>query len=172
MRMYSKLALAVLVPVLFGGCLLVSGTFTFTHEIDEFVSSNGAFQAREIDLTQDKDYNDNKDKIQSVDQVSVVGWFFNMSPQDNSAEIYIADVGTYQNADEVRANATRVFTTPEISGNDSLFVKWSDALGMIENLPVLKDKAEAGYFWLYGIAASSPFTMRFEATLVITITAD
>lgn len=160
---------AVLLSLLIAGCI-GSGTVRLEYEIDEFVSSSDGLIVREINLADNEDYDDNKDKIKSVDQVTVVGWMVNLEPVDNFAEIWIADVGTYSTPAEVRANATRVFISPVISGNDSLFIDWSDGLAHIENIPTLKDAAEAGHFWLYGLAAESPFTVRFRIGLVIILT--
>lgn len=159
-----------IVPLLIAGCI-GSGTLIIVFEIAEFVSSSSGLEVMEVDLASNDDYDDNKDKIKSIDQVTVVGWLVNELPDPNQAQIYIADVGIYSTPAEVVANATRVFTSPVIPGNDSVFIDWADGLSHIENLPALKDAADSGYFWLYGVAADSPFMVRFRITLVITMTA-
>jgi len=161
---------ALILSLLIAGCI-GSGTIIFVFDLDEFVSSSAGMEVVEVDLTTNSDYNDNKDKIKSIDQVTVVGWFVNLEPADNQAELYVADVGTYSTPADVRANATRVFVSPVMAGSDSVFISWSDGLSHIENLTVLKDKADAGYFWIYGLAADSPFTVRYRLSLVITMTA-
>ena len=168
MRKSTTYTLAVMLSLLVVGCL-GTGTITFVFDIDEFYTTSGVMHKEEVDLTSNSDYNDNKDRIKSVDQVSVVGWFINEEPVANSAEIFVSDV-EYDNPDAVRENATRVFTSPVIPGNDSIFVDWADALAQIENLPYLKERVDDGYFWLYGLAESSPFTIRCRITLLITIT--
>lgn len=161
--------LIAMLSLLLAGCL-ASGTVTFTHDIDEFTTSSGFMDKREIDLTDEDDFNDNKDKIQSVDQVSVVGWFYNLEPVDNSAELYVSEDGSYTDPDMVRQNATRVYTSPVVPGNDSVFVDWDDALPLIENLSYLKDEVYDGHFWIYGLAENSPFALRCRLTLIITLT--
>ncbi len=108
---------AVMLSLFIAGCI-GSGTVRLEYEIDEFVSSSEDMIVEEINLADNEDYDDNKDKIKSVDQVTVVGWMVNLEPVENFAEIWIADVGTYLSPAEVRANATRVFISPVISGND------------------------------------------------------
>lgn len=170
MRKSAIFILLAMLPLLVAGCLLATGTITFTHDIDEFTTSNGSMDKREIDLTTDSDFNDNKDKIQSVDQVSVVGWFYNGEQVDNFAELYISENGTYTEPDSVREYATRVYTSPVIPGNDSVFVDWADAIPLIENLSYLKDEVYDGHFWIYGLAQNSPFWFRCKLTLIITLT--
>jgi hypothetical protein len=170
MRKNAIFILAALLPLLIAGCMLASGTVTFTHDIDEFTTSSGSMDKKEIDLTTDKDFNDNKDKIQSVDQVSVVGWFYNGEPVDNFAELYVSENGTYTEPDTVRKYATRVYTSPVIPGLDTVFVDWADALPLIENLSYLKDEVYDGHFWIYGLAQNSPFWFHCKLTLIITLT--
>lgn len=162
--------LAFLMPLFVAGCV-GTGTIIIVFELAEFVSSSSGLEVVEVDLTDNSDYNDNKDRIKSIEQVTVIGWLVNELQTDNQAEIFIADVGTYSTPAEVQAGGTRVFTSPVIPGGDSVFIDWSDGLSRIENLPALKDAADAGHFWLYGLAADSPFTVRFNITLVITMTA-
>jgi len=170
MNKRPTLIAAVLLFVFLAGCI-GTGTIRLEYELDEFYSSSGNIQVVEVDLTTNEDYNDNKDKIKSVDQVTVVGWLINMQQADNSAEIWLSDVGTFASEAEVRANATRVFVSPVIPGNDSVFIDWSDGLNHVENLPALKDAAEVGHFWLYGLADSAPFNVGFRIGLIIVLTA-
>ena len=170
MKKYLSFAIAFLVPIFIAGCV-ASGTIIIVFDLDEFVSSSTGMEVVEVDLTTNSDYQDNKDKIKSIDQVTVTGWFINQETADNQAEIWLAYTGSYATPAEVRSNATRVFVSPVIPGNDELFIDWADGLSHIENIDALKDAAEDGHFWLYGLAADSPFTVRFEITLVITMTA-
>ena len=170
MKKYFAFAMAFLVAIYITGCV-ASGTVIIVFDIDEFVSSSTGMEVVEVDLTTNSDYNDNKDKIKSIDQVTVAGTLTNLESVDNQAEIWLAYTGEYDTPAEVRDNATRIFVSPVIPGDDDLLINWADGLSHIENLDALKDAAEAGHFWLYGLAADSPFTVRFRITLVITMTA-
>ncbi len=170
MKKYLTFAAALLVPIYIAGCI-ASGTIIITYDIDEFISSSSGIWNEEIDLTTNSDYNDNKDKIKSIDQVTVTGTLTNLEDSTAQAEIWLADTGNYATQAQVRANATRIFTSPPIPGNSAIFISWSDGLSHIENLGALKDAADGSHFWLYGLAENSPFTVRFKITLVITMTA-
>jgi len=165
-----KYILAFALSLLIAGCI-ASGTIIIIFDVDEFVASETDMQMRHIDLTQEADYNDNKDRIRSIDQVEVVGWFFNELSTENQAVIYVSQDSTLSTPAEVESEATRVFVSPSIPGNDTLFVNWSDGLSYIENLATLKTYADAGDFYIYGLAADSPFQVRFRLSLIITITA-
>ena len=135
MRKHIKSAVALLIPVILAGCI-ASGTFTIIFDLDEFVSSSSGMEVVEVNLAENDTYNDHKDQIKSIDQVTVTGWFINLEPQDNQAEIWLSYDGTYTTPAEVRSNATRVFMTPVIPGGDSLLIEWSDGLSHIENLAI------------------------------------
>jgi hypothetical protein len=156
MKKYAKFGAPLLAIAVLAGCV-GTGTITFKYEIDEFYSSGDYIEIREIDLT------DNN-------QVTVLGWIFNEEPVANQAEIWLSESELYPDADSVREYATRVFSVPAVPGNDSVFIDWENGLDHLENIPVLKDAADAGYFWLYGLAQNSPFAFRFRIGLVITMT--
>lgn len=169
MNKRAKFTLAVLLALFIAGCI-ASGTITFKFPLDDFVSSSSGLEVQEIDLTTNSDYNDHKDEIRSVDQIEVVGWFHNLLQTENQAEIFISDDGTFDDPDTVRTYATRVFVSPSIPGNDSVFISWAEARDHLENVPALRDAVDEGYFWIYGIAENSPYLVRYDLTLIITIT--
>ena len=162
--------MALLVPIFIAGCV-ASGTIIITYDIAEFISSSSGMHIEEIDLTENEDYEDSKDKIKSIDQVTVTGTLTNLEDSTTQAEIWLADTGDYATQALVRDNATMIFISPIIPGDSAIFISWSDGLNHIENLGALKDAAEGGHFWLYGLADNTPFTVRFKITLVITMTA-
>lgn len=170
MKKYLTFAMALLVPIFIAGCV-ASGTIIIVFDLDEFVSSSTGMEVVEVNLTTDSDYQDNKNKIKSIDQVTVAGTLTNLEPVANQAEIWLAYTGSYATPAEVRLNATRVFVSPVIPGDGEVFIEWADGLSYVENVGELKDAAEVGLFWLYGLAAESPFTVQFNITLIITMTA-
>ncbi len=171
MKRLLSYVMPLLVPIFIAGCL-ASGTIIIVFDIDEFVSSSSGMEVVNVNLTTNEDYEDNKDRIKSIDQVTVTGTLTNLESDTTQAEIWLADTGEYTDPDTVREYAVRVFTSPSIPGNSAIFISWSDGLSHIENLGALKDAAEEGQFWLYGLAEEdTPFTVSFEITLVITMTA-
>lgn len=170
MKKYLTYAMVLLLLVYIAGCV-ASGTTIVIYDIDEFISSSSGMEVVEVDLTTNEDYNDNKDKIKSIDQVTVTGTLANLESDTAQAEIWLAHTDEYTDPDTVREYAVRVFVSPSIPGNSAIFINWSDGLSHIENLGALKDAADGGHFWLYGLAENSPFTVRFKITLVITMTA-
>ncbi len=170
MKKLLSFAMPLLVPIFIAGCV-ASGTIIIVFDLAEFVSSSTGMEVVEVNLTTNSDYQDNKDKIKSIDQVTVAGTLTNLEPADNQAEIWLAYTDSYATPAEVRLNATRIFVSPVIPGGEELLINWADGLNHIENLDALKDAADEGLFWLYGLAADSPFTVQFNITLIITMTA-
>ena len=163
MKKYYLIGLAILSAAFIGGCIL-SGTVTFTYELDRSIISDNVTDTLDVDLTTESDYNDNKDKIKSIDAITVVGWVKNNDDDTNSVQIFM-----YDETDP--DPAVRIFSSPRIAGHDSLLIDWADGLSHIENFDALKAQLQDdGIFHLYGTAESSPFNMDFAATLVITFT--
>ena len=160
--------LALLLAVVMADCI-ATGTLVFVFDLEGSHSSPGDFEAIDVDLSTNKDYNDHKDKIKSIDAVAVVGQISNNTSSDVAAEIYISDE-VYTDPQAVRDNATIVFISPTIPANDTIFVDWSDGLSHIENFDELKAQIEDGSFKLY-VISSGPLDLHYDLNLIVTMTA-
>lgn len=153
-------------------CGITTINLTLTYDVDEIASTDDAVDVYELDLTTNSDYEEHKDNIKSVDQVSIVAWLYNNLPEDASAEIWVATDDSYTTAEEVRDHATRVLVLPEpIPGNDSVLISWENGLTYMENTDYLTDLImNEGAFAIYGIAAETPFDVRVVSEVVISLT--
>lgn len=163
---------ALLIPAVIAGCV-ASGTIVIVQEIEGFASSNNLVNVRHVSLSDNSDFEDNKDKIKSVDAISFAGSIINYGNAENRGEVYFSNVGTYTTAAEVRSNATRIFVSPAVPAGDSIFIDWGEGASHFENLSVLVTelKDEDADFYLYGVAEETPFNMYFNVALVVTMTA-
>jgi hypothetical protein len=125
----------------------------------------------DVNLANNSDYQDNKDKIKSVDAVTLAGIVGNLSSDSIAAEVWLADSSAnYSTPAEVRANATRIYLSPTIPARDTLVLNWSDGMSRVENFNVISDRVKSGEsFKLYGIATGS-FNIAYLVDLIITVT--
>jgi hypothetical protein len=70
-------------------------------------------------------------------------------------------------------NATRILFGIEVPGNQSVMIDFDESTKFQENLQTLLDLAETGKFYLYGVAASTPFSINIPqgSRLLVTFSA-
>jgi hypothetical protein len=173
MKRNLLIAGALLLPIIIGGCVLLSGTKVFSIEFSGWTNIPSQMLWKYIDVAEESsDYQDNKDKIKSVDEVVLVGDIINTSASDAHSTIYISD-NLYSTATQVEAagNSTIVFESPTITAGDSLHINWSDALAHVQNLNELKNQLLGdGQFYVYSIQSNGS-SVRYNLSMLITITA-
>jgi hypothetical protein len=146
-----------------------SGTVVIVHDLDGFYSSDVEMGSAEVDLNSEGDYNDVRDRIKSVDAVTVAGWVGNQGDMPVEAEIWISNV-EYTTKEEVRVHAHRIFVTPTIPARDTIEVTWTDGLAMVENIAELKSQILGdGRFFVYGMV-NGDVDIWYELSLVVTVT--
>jgi hypothetical protein len=171
MKKKLLITVALLIPAVITGCMLITGTTVLVFNVAGFQSSTTTMRSVDVDLSTNSDYQDNKDKIKSVDAVTLAGIIGNLGANPIAAEVWLADSSAnYSTPAEVRANATRIFLSPTIPAHDTLFLNWSDGMSHVENFNVLANRVKNGAsFKLYGISTGS-FDIAYLVDLIITIT--
>lgn len=168
MRKYVLLALAISIPVIIFGCIF-TGTVVLPFDLQGGWISNGSLQSRPVDLADNPDYVDNKDKLKSIDAIVIVGDVANLGPTDVTAKVYISD-NSYTAPEDVLANATEIFVLPTVPAQDSIHMNWSDASSNMENLSAIEDQVRGdGKFNIY-IISSSITGVIYKLNLIVTMT--
>ena len=169
MKRNLLLAAALLIPVIIAGCL-VSGTIVFVFDLEGLGAVGSGMKMQYVDLTTNSDYNDNKDKLKSVDAVVLVGDIINLGNAADSAEVFISD-DSLATAGEVRANATKIFVSPSLAAHDTVRLDWSDGMAHMRNLDAIESQLKGdGQFYIYGITNSN-LAVQYALNLIVTITA-
>jgi len=172
MRIKLLIASALLIPVFIAGCLL-SGTIVLPPiELEGFGSISNSMQTKQVNLSDlSSDYDDNKDKLKSVDAVTIVGDVVNNGTLETGMDIYLSDeVLTDPDDVEDPAHATLIFVSPTIPAGDTLTLHWADGMDFMRNFNVLFDQIKGdGEFYLYGIPRNS-ISISYDLEIVITIT--
>jgi hypothetical protein len=162
------LAIALLVPVIIAGCI-ASGTLVIVYDIEGFASSDQTVASRHIDLTSNSDYNDNKDKIKSVDAITLVGNIINNGNADAIAEAWISD-DSLTTVEQIRTQGTLIFESSTIPAGDTLVLEWADGTSFMRNQDLLKDEIkDNGNFFVYGMS-SGQFNIEYQIEIIIAIT--
>jgi len=151
----------------------ITTTQTLTYVIDTLGNTDESFDKYVLDLATDEDYQEHRDQIRSVDQISIVGFIVNNRETVGNAELWVDTDTMHSSVEEVEAGATMVFTLPEpfAGGGLTTWVNWEEGLAYMENTDYLKDLImNEGTFAIYAMADDPPFDMEIQAEIVITLT--
>jgi len=161
----------VLVSLVLGGCLLISGTFVITEDFSFDVSDYLSFKA--VDLTGNSDWEDHKDDINNID---AVGFAMTMDNSNGSAvtfNLYVAPFAATQQhttKSELDDKAYVVIKDLTVPAGTST-VTYAQSLAYLHNLAKLKELTKTGKMHLY---ATSSLTGSFSVdpgSIVVTVTA-
>jgi hypothetical protein len=172
MKKYLLIAFAILIPIVIAGCILVSGTKVITFELSGMTSPAGGLKIKYVDLPSDNsDYNDNKNKIKSIDEVVLVGDIINSGSNDIQTAFYISD-SQYSTVSQVTTpgNSTVIFQSPTVHAGETLHLNWADALAHVQNFDVLKAQLlNDGQFYIYAVSTNGSL-IEYDLDLIITLT--
>jgi hypothetical protein len=163
--------------LLIAGCSLVSVTLLINLDVQgthRSTSSNVAMIA--VDLTQDQDFKDNKDKIASVDEVGFIFRAQNNIQQGATGQIYMSEVPVVpQTAATIIGSglAKRVLSGLTLTPGGYVTITYEQSLALEENTDYLHRLVKSGHFYLYGVADTSTFDLTIDQlTVVAVITAE
>jgi hypothetical protein len=166
------LTLAVLVALLAAGCIL-SGQFTIVINIeDEIAYVNQVLNSAVIDLTTDETWKDHKDDIQKIIDVKFEVTVENSTSSAVTGEVYVSE-NEYTTAADVQNNATLVLSGIVVEANDTRTISFTESAKYITNLSTLLDLVEKGNFYIYALAADTPYVIKVQsgARLLVTFSA-
>jgi hypothetical protein len=172
MKYTIALLMAVALTVAIGGCL-VTGQTTLTQRVDAPAVTKTEVTRIPIDLNDEPDYKDNKDKIKSVDELSVVAILTNNRAEPAKARLYLSNDEGLTTVDEVEAEATLVFESPTVPASGKYKIGWADGFKYVQNRKTIeKEIFGDGIFQLYAIALgdATDLNVDVKAEIVITIT--
>lgn len=164
-------ALFVLSLAALPGCL-ITGQIIIVEDIDIGVTTDTNISRYDLDLNVNEDYLDNKDKILSVDAVSLVACIIN-NGEVVKAQIYFTPNKTnYTTAADIIANAILIFVSPDIGPGKTL-IDWDNGLNYVSNEDKVIDEVLGdGTMCFYGIANQTTFDMDMDVQVVVTLTVE
>lgn len=172
----GALAVSVL-ALLVTGCFLVSGTLRIEHDFKQGPQHSTGQNVKElaVNLNDNSDFKDNKDKIKSVDEVGFVFQAINNLAFGATGQIYASKTPvTPLTAAAVRAGATLVLTGLTLNAGPGVAtnVTYDESLSHEVNQSTLAALVKEGTFYLYGIASEADFDITIQknsAIIVVTV---
>jgi len=164
-KSWTIFSVALLATLFLSGCWLFGITLVLSYDIDERIySTDESFNSVAIDLTEEEDWKDNKDKLDEIYSVLFYGYIINHESTPATGQLYVYKDGSLNTVSEVQSNATLVLDGLAIPANDTLEVP----LIHMVRVDHIRDLVMEGRFHLYAIATNVPFHIEvFDATVVV-----
>jgi hypothetical protein len=158
------LAGLLLIALVTGGCLIVSGTFIVVADFDFTTYDQGYYYP--IDVTAESDWQDHKDNIDFVDAVGFEMHINNSSGAPITFNVWIDDFGKGAPLDTTTATKViNAYTAP--SGQSTM--TYAQSLNYITGLDRLKALAKEGKFDYYGQSSAGAQFRVDSGKVIITV---
>ena len=163
-KSWAMLSVAVVATLLLSGCWLFGITMMLSYDIEEeIVSTNTSFNSVAIDLTEEEDWKDNKDKLDEIYNLLFYGSIQNHQSTEATGQLHVYEDGSLTTISEVQANATLVLDGLVLPPSSVTYVPLTEM-----KLEPIRDLIMEGRFHLYAIATNVPFEITvFDATVVV-----
>jgi hypothetical protein len=170
--MIGIISLAIIV-LLSAGCkdMLVSGTFIIVKSFS-FTAQSG-FYFYQVDITDDPDWQEHKDKIHKIDAVGVEFYITSTEAIDVTFNAYIDDwSGLGPVPSSVPATATQIIKDFTVSPGKTK-ITYKQSLGILTGIDRLKALAKIGKFDYYGTSTGNTGTdFKIDsAKVIVTVSA-
>lgn len=166
----STLSLAALLSA---GCFLISGQFSVVFEFDTPLNVNSASTifGQLVDLSTVDEYNDNKDKLDTVADLALLGQFVNTGVATTIEVWMVADPGAPLTTDSaIRAAGTRIWGPFDLGVGETKSIGWDQSAQLFVGRQALVDEIKGdGEFSLYAIGSSAPYSFRVENGAMIAV---
>jgi hypothetical protein len=170
-----------LCALILNGCFITQGQIFVHYGLPDPIlinSANDQFERIDVDLNTISEYIDNKDNIETISDLAVVGKFTNLplgavaSPA-GSLEVWITPNSTnYLTVTDVKNHGTKLWSGAISASTSTVVVDWdgSAALFNAEGKQILLDETKGdGQFTLYTFGTAGVYNIKIEDGGVIII---
>jgi hypothetical protein len=155
------------------GCGLISGIFSFDHEIRDFRTSSptaldeGRWDKVHVNLYDNPDYEDHRDKLKGVESVCLVMDVENHLEQSVSGEVWIAYKEFFSKEGVQDSGGVRIFSGIALGPSEKRHFGCGDIETILENLDAFEDAVRVGDFWVYGFGNEDEYDVTFSHIVFI-----
>ena len=171
-RNSMKAVLPLLLVAAGAGCLLVSGQITIVQNFgSDLATSDLNVYELFVDLNDNSDYEEHKDKIKSLETIGFVVAITNLGNASARGEGYLS-LSKIANVTPagVRAAATRIlYVDDPIAPGEKREITFEDSQGYIENFDKIEEAIKDGSIYFYGITDIGQEVMYENLKLIATV---
>ncbi|MBM3321527.1 MAG: hypothetical protein FJY73_12715 [Candidatus Eisenbacteria bacterium] len=153
MRNRRALLVFPLAALFAAGCL-VSGQLILVQVFGDGESSADKTVHRiSVDLNGNEDYDEHKDKLQSLEYFGFFVTVTNEGPGEAKGAMYLSlvDLGVSPSIATIKAQATPIIENANLGAGETRTITFEESQDYITNLDAIEEAVLEGVFYLYGI---------------------
>jgi len=154
-----KIGLGVLALFLtLGNNCITSGNIVVVIDnlADVTGQTNTTFNPRAVDLTENSDWKEHKDQLNSVDDIGFACTIVNHESSVATGQIWISEKN-YTTPADVAAHAVKILDGILVPANDSTSIEWKESADYLSNFDAAKTIVYTEKFNLYFMVKETPF---------------
>ncbi len=156
----------------FCACFLIAGTWVITFEVeDQNIHASGPFYKYSVNLNDNSDWNDNKDKLDNIEDVVFTFKLVNPGDTVMTGQVYVSPDSTLNTIAEVESTATLILDKISVPAHETLYVDMTHYYDLLENFDALRDIVKPGVFTAYGIVPNPIQGNLYDAVVIVTVSA-
>ena len=165
--------LPVIILFLVSSCFLFSGTWVIIFGGDDIhIDELQSFYRFTVDLTEEEVWEDHKDDIDDIVDVSFTFKLANTGTDTLIGRVYVSSDSTLADTTAVDSLATIILGGISVAPGDTLQMTLAHYYDLLENFDTLKELVKSGVFTAYAIVPNAPNDMEFfDVIVVVTISA-
>jgi len=165
--------LPVIVLFLVSSCFLLSGTWVIIFEVEDAdIHPNTSFYQFTVDLAEEEVWEDHKDHIDDIADVSFTFKLANTGANTLTGRIYVSENDGLTDTTAVKDSAIIILDGISVAPNDTLQMTLAHYYDLLQNFDTLKELVKSGTFTAYAIVPNAPNDMEFfDVVVVVTISA-
>lgn len=163
-----KIGLSILALFLTLGnnCITSGNIVVVVDDLPDLVGqTNTTFNPRSVDLTENDDWKEHRDQVNSVDDIGFACKITNHQSTVAAGQIWISEK-TYTTLEAVRASAVKILDGIAVPANSTRSIEWKESADFLSNFNEAKSIVYTEKFYLYFLVAETPFHIDVKDIIV------
>jgi len=176
MKKHAWIILALGLGLVFPGCILTSGQIEISFELSDVsgISSTG-LAAEVIDLSTESEYQDNKDKLDGLTDLAVLGKITNNDTNPLNVEVWVTPDSTgYTTDTQLKADpkAVKLWGPLSLAAGATRVIDWNESAKLFTSTgkAVLLHEAQGdGKFTVYAIGSAGSYDFSITKGVLVLV---
>jgi hypothetical protein len=160
------LAILALLMTLGNNCITSGNIVAVIDDLPDLVGqTNTNFNPRSVDLTENGDWKEHRDQLNSVDDIGFACKITNHESSVATGQIWISDK-SYTTPDAVRAGAVKILDGIAIVAGGTRSIEWKESADFLSNFNEAKTIVYTEKFYVYFMVAETPFHIDVKDIII------
>ncbi len=165
----AKSTLVILgLALVMGANCVTTGNIVILQDINDFTAQTETnLNAINVNLTENSDWQDHRADINSIDDIGFACRIDNNGSSVAAGQLYVSKEKQLTTVDAIKKNAVLVLDGISVDPGATREIKWGESHDFLKNFDATKDVIFSENFWVYFIAANTPFDVTARDIVLI-----